>query len=204
MSGFWVTPLVGLLFGCAAFLGIQLSAAICQSIAPFDDGPKPGNPPTPWLIGGAAVVGCILAARGMALPQLALSLVLTVSLVASWYSDVRAGIISDYFTLIPLGIFIMLAVVEHEYGSLIASAAVAVPFAAAAIFSRGRGMGWGDVKLVALGGATLGVQVAIIAFGAASLIAVFAATIRKRRQEPIAFAPYLAGAIAFALAFNLT
>jgi prepilin signal peptidase PulO-like enzyme (type II secretory pathway) len=204
VSGWWVTPLIGLLFGCAAYLGVQLSAAVCESIAPFEDGPKPGNPPTTLLVGGAVAIGLLLAARGIPLVQLALAAILTVSLVASWYSDVRAGIISDYFTLVPLGVFVLLAVVARDYGSLISSVAVAIPFAIAALVSRGRGMGWGDVKLIALGGAALGIQIAIVAFAGACLIAVVAAFVGKRRSEPIAFAPYLAGAMALALPFTFS
>jgi len=204
VSGWWVTPLIGLLFGCAAYLGVQLSAAVCDSIEPFEDGPKPGNPPIPLLLGGAVAIGLLLAARGIPLVQLALAAILTVSLVASWYSDVRAGIISDYFTLVPLGVFVLLAVVARDYGSLISSAAVAIPFAIAALISRGRGMGWGDVKLIALGGAALGIQIAIVAFAGACLIAVVAAIVGKRRSEPIAFAPYLAGAMAIMLPFTFS
>jgi hypothetical protein len=43
----------------------------------------------------------------------------------------------------------------------------------------------------------------MLAFAGACLVAVFVAAIRKRRTEPIAFAPYLAGAIAAAIAFPL-
>jgi len=189
MNGWWETTLVGLLFGCAAFLGIQLSADICRSIEPFEDGPEPGTPPTPWLLGGAAAIGLVLGARGIPFVGLVLAAILTVSLVASWYGDVRTGVISDYFTLVPLGVFVMVALVEHDYGGLISSAAVSVPFAVTAVASRGRGMGWGDVKLIALGGVALGIQTAVLALAAACLIAVFASLLRKRRHEPIAFAP---------------
>ena len=203
MSGWWLAPFVGILYGCAAFLGIQLSAAICHNVRPFEDGPKPGNPPTPWLIGGAAAIGFVLALRGMPLPQLGLAGVLTVSLVASWYSDVRVGIVSDYFTLVPLGALALGSLIKGDYGILIAAGAVTIPFAAAALFSRGRGMGWGDVKLVALGGAVLGIHAAVLALTAACLIAVAVAALLKRRSEPIPFAPYLAGAIAVALTFDV-
>jgi prepilin signal peptidase PulO-like enzyme (type II secretory pathway) len=203
MSGWWVPPLVGILYGCSAFLGIQLSASICRNVTPFEDGPKPGKPPTPWLIGGAAAIGFTLALRGMPLPQVGLAGVLTVSLVASWYSDVRVGIVSDYFTLVPLGALALGSLIKGDYGILIAAGAVTIPFAAAALFSRGRGMGWGDVKLVALGGAVLGIHAAVLAFAAACLIAVAVAALLKRRSEPIPFAPYLAGAIAVALTFDV-
>jgi len=203
MNGWWVPPLVAILYGCAAFLGIQLSAAICRNVTPFEDGPKPGKPPTPWLIGGAAAIGFTLALRGMPLPQVGLAGVLTVSLVASWYSDVRVGIVSDYFTLVPLGALALGSLIKGDYGILIAAGAVTIPFAAAALFSRGRGMGWGDVKLVALGGAVLGIHAAVLALTAACLIAVAVAALLKRRSEPIPFAPYLAGAIAVALTFDV-
>jgi len=203
MSAWWIAPLVGVLYACAAFLGVQISAAVCRNVQPFEDGPKGGQPPTAWLIGGAAFIGFTLALRGMAPPQLGLAGILTVSLVASWYSDVRVGIVSDYFTLFPLGALVLGSVILHDYGILISAIVVTVPFAVAALFSRGRGMGWGDVKLVALGGAVLGMQAAILAFAAACLIAVAVATIRRRRNEPIPFAPYLAGAIAFALTFSI-
>ncbi len=195
-------PLVGALYGCAAFLAVQLSASICAGIVPFEDGPKPGKPPTAWLIGGAIVAGAIMTMRGADLPQLGLAALLIVSLIASWYSDVLVGIVPDYFTLVPLGALLLLAVVGHEWSTFIAMTAITVPFAVAAYLSKGRGMGWGDVKLVALGGAALGLQTAVIAFAGACLLAVIIAVLRKRRHEPIALAPYLAAAIGVALTFN--
>jgi leader peptidase (prepilin peptidase)/N-methyltransferase len=80
---------------------------------------------------------------------------------------------------------------------------VFVPFAVAALASRGLGMGWGDVKLVALGGAVLGWEAAILAFGCACALAVIVALARKRRHEPLAFAPYLVAAIALPLTAGL-
>jgi leader peptidase (prepilin peptidase)/N-methyltransferase len=202
MTPNWMIPLIGTLFACAAFLGIQASAALCAKIEPFEDGPKPGHPPTPWLIGGAALIGAALAAQSATLPQLGLAAMVTTALVACWYSDVRVGIVPDYFTLLPLGVLGVVAFVVHDPIALLSTLAVTVPFALAALFSRGRGMGWGDVKLVALGGAALGLHTAIVAFTAASLIAVSVAYLRKRPREPLPFAPYLAGAVAVALAFN--
>jgi len=63
-------------------------------------------------------------------------------------------------------------------------------------------MGWGDVKLAALGGAVLGVQTAILAAAGACLIATFVNVLQKRdKAQPIAFAPYLSSAIALGLLF---
>ena len=60
-------------------------------------------------------------------------------------------------------------------------------------------MGWGDVKLAALGGVALGWQPMIPFFAIACLVAAAIALFRRRKNEPIAFAPYLAGAIGVAL-----
>jgi prepilin signal peptidase PulO-like enzyme (type II secretory pathway) len=60
-------------------------------------------------------------------------------------------------------------------------------------------MGWGDVKLAALGGIALGLQPIIPFLASACLVAAAVAFFRRRKHEPIAFAPYLAGAIGVAL-----
>jgi prepilin signal peptidase PulO-like enzyme (type II secretory pathway) len=200
--GDWLYALfIALLFGCAAYLATVLSTYVCESIEPFEDGPTPGKPPTLWLILGAAVVGATLALRGDQAPQLVITGLLIAALVASWHADVLTGIVPDYFTLVPLGVFLLLALIAHDWGRIFASVIVAVPFAAAALMSKGRGMGWGDVKLAALGGVALGWALSVPAFIGACVVAAGVALVRRRRHEPIAFAPYLAGAIGVALAF---
>ncbi len=201
MTAWWVVLVVAILYGCAAFLGVQFSASLCEKIVPFDDGPRPGKPPSAALIAGAALIGGTLASRGLPVPVLGIFLVLVVSLVACWYSDVRCGIVPDYFTLAPLVFVLGISLVQRNVSPVFAALVVFVPFAVAALLSKGRGMGWGDVKLVALGAAVLGLQTSVLAFAAACLMAVVIATLRRRRSEPIAFVPYLAGAIAVALAF---
>jgi len=91
----------------------------------------------------------------------------------------------------------------HNTVAIVGAVVMFLPFALFALLSKGRGMGWGDVKLAALGGAVLGPPAAMLAFAGACLIAVFIAALRKRRSEPIAFAPYLCGAIAASLALPL-
>lgn len=204
MHAWWMAPLVGLLYGCAAYLGLQCSASICEKIVPFDDGPRPGKPPTIALIGGAAIVGGLLAARGLPLLALAVFAVLVVSLVACWYSDVRCGIVPDSFTLVPLVLVLGVALLERNVSPIVSAVIVFLPFAGAALLSKGRGMGWGDVKLVALGAAVLGLQISVVAFSGACLVAVALAMVRRRRHEPIAFVPYLAGSIAVALTFPVS
>ena len=50
MSPLWLVPVSAVVYACAAFLGIQFSAAICKGFTPFHDGPKPGKPPVALLI----------------------------------------------------------------------------------------------------------------------------------------------------------
>jgi prepilin signal peptidase PulO-like enzyme (type II secretory pathway) len=196
----WLLAVIGMVFACGTYLTIQFAAFLCKDIVPFEDGPRAGKPPVLALVAGSFAVGMLLGMRTSNIPLLAIELVLVVSLAAAWYSDVRCGIVPDYFTLIPLGIVLGVAVLTHQYGPLVSAAVVFLPFGAAAFLSKGRGMGWGDVKLAMLGAAVLPLEAAILAFAAACFVAVVVAVVRNRRSEPIAFAPYLACAIALGMA----
>jgi prepilin signal peptidase PulO-like enzyme (type II secretory pathway) len=211
----WVPFVTALVYGCAAFLAIRFASYLCDGIVPFEDGPKPGRPPEIALVLGAMLMGALLAFHGFVLPLLGLvvpewqilemliGLVLATALVACTYTDIRSGIVPDLFTLVPLGLIVLLFVLLQVYWSPISAVLIATPFVVAAILSKGRGMGWGDVKLIALGGAVLGLQTAVFAAAAACLSAVLVAYARRKRTEPIAFAPYLAGAIALATTFKI-
>jgi prepilin signal peptidase PulO-like enzyme (type II secretory pathway) len=203
MSPIWLVATSAVVYASAAFLGVQFSAAICRDFTPFDDGPRPGRPPVPLMIACSGLLGGWLAWRGAAIPTLLIIGIVCVALVASSYSDVRCGIVPDYFTVVPLIIVYAIALVTHQWPIILSSLIVSAPFAVAALISKGLGMGWGDVKLVALGGAVLGLPVAMVAFACACVVAVTVTLIRKRKGEPIAFAPYLAGAIGAALSFNV-
>lgn len=190
------------LCGSCAYLGTLLAAPLCASIVPFDDGPLPGVPSVPLLVGCAAILGGVIALHGIGTPQLGLIAVLCVCLSAVWYTDIRCGIVPDVFTIGPLVAVLAVALYLREWPILLSSLVVFVPFAGAALLSRGRGMGWGDAKLVALGGAILGAETAVLSFGIACAIAVVVAYVRKRRDQPIAFAPYLIAAIAVSTAIG--
>ncbi|HVA27480.1 MAG TPA: A24 family peptidase [Candidatus Baltobacteraceae bacterium] len=185
-----------------AFLGVLLASQICEATTAFEDGPSSGSTSIPLLLGCVALLGAVVSMRGLSVPQLGVVAVLSLCLSAIWYSDVRRGIVPDVFTLVPLVAILGAAAYFQQWSMLLSSAVVFVPFAGAALFSKGRGMGWGDVKLVALGGALLGAESAVLAFGIACAAAVIVAFVRNRRHEPIAFAPYLVGAIALAIALH--
>ena len=187
------------LFGAAGYAGAFAARRICDTTAPLPDGPPSGRPSVVILVALAGGAGLIEGLRGAGLPELLLAALLCCALVGIWYSDVRSGIVPDVFTLVPLTLVLVGASLSHHWGVLASAGIVFVPFAVAAFASRGLGMGWGDVKLVALGGAVLGWEAAVLAFGCACALAVIVALARKRRHEPLAFAPYLVAAIALPL-----
>ena len=193
-----------MLFGGAGYAGALAARSICDVTKPLPDGPPPGRPSVIMLVICACGAGLVEGLRGAGLTESALAALLCCSLVGIWYSDVRCGIVPDVFTLVPLALVLVVAAASHQWGALASSGIVFVPFALAAFASRGLGMGWGDVKLVALGGAVLGLEAAVLAFGCACALAVIVALAHRRRHEPLAFAPYLVAAIALPLTAGLT
>jgi prepilin signal peptidase PulO-like enzyme (type II secretory pathway) len=198
-----VAAVVGvLIFGAAAVLGVLSAELICSRIEPFADGPRPSSPRVPVIIGMLAVAGGFVALHGFAASVISIGAVAAFALAGCWYCDLARGIVPDFFTLFPLGCLCLFAASQSEWRVLISAAVPFVPFAIAAIVSRGRGMGWGDAKLVALGGAVLGAQAALLAFAISCFAAGVVSRLSGRRGTPIAFAPYLVAAVAVALAIG--
>ncbi|HEV3090262.1 MAG TPA: prepilin peptidase [Candidatus Cybelea sp.] len=199
-----VVVLAAFFFGCIAFIATQSSTSICSGIVPAEDGPRPSKPPYPFLVGGAAAIGGILAWQGTQPLQLGIAAVVIFALVASWTSDALCGFLPDVFTLGPLGVLVLFALAQRDWGLIVSALIVFVPFAAAAFFSRGLGMGWGDAKLVAITGAVLGAPLGAMALAVACAVAVVAHRFSSARSQPIAFAPYIAALTAVALPLGLT
>jgi prepilin signal peptidase PulO-like enzyme (type II secretory pathway) len=191
-----------LIFGAAALLAVFCADLICARIEPFADGPAPSSPRPVVIVLLMAGVGAFVALHGFAASVLAVGAVAAFALTGCWYCDLARGIVPDFFTLFPLAALGLFAATQGEWRVLLSAAVPFVPFALAAIFSRGRGMGWGDAKLVALGGAVLGAQSALVAFAVACLAAGLISRALGRRGTPIAFAPYLVVTAALALAFG--
>lgn len=185
------------LFAAAAYIGIVLANAL--KLRRFDDGPDAGTPPIPWILGGAAVVGAVVVSHAVSPAQILILALVCLSLAAIWCTDIRYGIVPDQFTLIPLAVIFAYAGWHREWAYFTGAAVPFVPFAAAAALSGGRGMGWGDVKIAALGGAVLGAQNALLAFAFGCIVAAIINFAQGRRGVPIAFAPYLACAIALGI-----
>jgi prepilin signal peptidase PulO-like enzyme (type II secretory pathway) len=192
-----------LLFACAAIAGIVAAAAICARVQGYEDGPKSGVPPVVALVAGAALICGIAGAHGGAGGRLGLVAIVTGAFVAAWYCDVVRGVVPDVFTLGPLALIAVLAFTWHDPRMIVSSFIVTVPFSIAAYLSRGRGMGWGDVKLAAVAGALLGASNALLALALAAFAAAVNAKFRRDSAlQPLAFAPYLIGATALFTAFN--
>lgn len=190
-----------LFFGLVGYVGVLLAGTI--KAQPYNDGPTPGEPPVLWIIAGCTVIGGIFAWQDATFQQIAISAIVVCALAAIWCTDVRYGIVPDAFTLAPLALIFMLAFLQQQPGPFLRAAVPFAPFAITAAISKGRGLGWGDVKLAALGGAVLRAEVALLVFAAGCLVAVAHAYLRGRRSEPIAFAPYLVCAIGSGIPFGV-
>jgi prepilin signal peptidase PulO-like enzyme (type II secretory pathway) len=191
--------LAAVFFGCIAFIATQLSRALCAGVTPADDGPVPGKPPYAILVAAAVVIGGSLVALGATPVQIGVAAIVVFALVACWCSDTLCGLVPDVFTLAPLAVLLLFAVAQREWELVASAGIVFAPFAVAALFSRGYGMGWGDVKLVALAGAALGAPLAVFALAIACVAAVVGHKLARAARGPIAFAPYIAAATGIAL-----
>lgn len=191
-------PILGaVFFGLASYVGILLGSTV--SAVPFDDGPQPAEPPSAWIVAGAALVGFFSLAESPNAKHVVIDAIVVCALAAIWCTDVRFGLVPDVFTIVPLVIVVGVGLMNGEPWPLVSAFIAFVPFACLAIVSKGVGMGWGDVKLAALGGAVLGGETALLAFAVGAVVAVLVAYRRGRQRQVIAFAPYLAAAIAVAL-----
>jgi leader peptidase (prepilin peptidase)/N-methyltransferase len=182
-------------FAAFAYGGILAARTYFGGGEPLADGPRPGEPPVLVLVAVAAVLGAICGYRGVPAQALAIIAGSIAVMTAIWYTDVKRGLVPDALTVIPLVGLIIAGFLTGRWYVLLAALVPAVPFAIMAWRTKGLGMGWGDVKLAALGGALLGMQTAMLAFAAASLSSIVIARIRRRDNEPVAFGPYLASAI---------
>jgi prepilin signal peptidase PulO-like enzyme (type II secretory pathway) len=187
--------LAAVLFGAAGWGGTLVAELLCAGRAPFEDGPAPvAFARWPFALAGAGI-GLALAAQGASPARLALLVFVLLALAGCCAADLSCGLLPDPLTLVPLAVVAGAGAVTHDWAPLISAALVGIPFALAAAFSRGRGMGWGDVKLTALGGALLGAREAAFAFMLAALAAAVIARRTTGARRPIAFGPYLAAAI---------
>jgi prepilin signal peptidase PulO-like enzyme (type II secretory pathway) len=187
--------LAAVLFGAAGWSGTLVAERLCAGRVPFDDGPASvAFARWPFALAGAGI-GFALAAQGEPAARLGLLVFVMLALAGCCAADLACGLLPDPLTLVPLAVVAGAGVAAHDWAPLLSAAVVFVPFALAAAVSRGRGMGWGDAKLAALGGALLGAREAAFAFMLAAVVAAIIARRTTGARRPIAFGPYLAAAI---------
>ncbi len=128
-----------------------------------------------------------------------LSLVIGIScLVLAAIHDARTGFIPDRLSIGACFVIVCLAGVGGTLPqTLLAAVGTAAPMLLLYALTRGRGLGFGDVKLAALIGAVLGLSLGYIALGLAFVVGAAICIIglwlrRMHRGQEIAFAPYLA------------
>jgi prepilin signal peptidase PulO-like enzyme (type II secretory pathway) len=192
------------LFAAAGWLGALLSEALYGTLTPEADGPAAIEVPV-WAFAAApAVIGFFVGFQGDQPLHIAIFLIAVLSLTACAATDFRAGMIPDLFSVGPLLVVLALAAVQHDWAPPVGALFAFVPFALLALFSRGRGMGWGDVKLATLGGALVGMTGITLAVALASVAAFIVGRTGGRARQAIAFGPYLAASIGAALAVGST
>jgi len=153
-----------------------------------------------------AIVSVIVASHFGYTPQTFFALVLTWSLIALTFIDIDHYLLPDSITLplLWLGLFLSLFnIFTDAHASIIgAIAGYAVLWTVYQLFKLAtgkEGMGYGDFKLLALFGAWLGWQYLPVIILLSSLVGAIIgitmiAIVKRDRNKPIPFGPYLAAA----------
>jgi prepilin signal peptidase PulO-like enzyme (type II secretory pathway) len=200
LLGIFVTAIA---FAAFAYAGILAATTYWAAVPPLEGSPEPQQPPIFILVGAAAAIGAACALHGAPGTTLAIIAAMVGVLTAIWCVDVTRGIVPDALTLVPLAGLLIAGLLTGRWYIVLAAVVPAIPFAVMAWRTKGLGLGWGDVKLAALGGAVLGMQTAILAFALAAIAAILVARIQRRTSEPLAFGPYLVAAIAVPLTMTV-
>ena len=182
-------------YAAAAWLGTLISDWLYSGQTPFPDGPATVTVPAWAFPAAGALLGAAVALHGASMTELAIVGLVTIALVAGTATDLKCGVVPDIFTLLPLAGLVLWFGFHGDYGPLFSALVVGLPFAVVAALTRGHGLGWGDVKLAALGGALLGARGAALAFAIGCVAAFVISRFLTPRGKPVAFAPYLVGGI---------
>jgi len=137
--------------------------------------------------------------RGDSFLSTAYCLLIAYALLAIFVSDLRYGTIPDKIVYPTIGLAIFYSIINHQLSIinyLFSGLGAAGLFLALVALTRGKGMGMGDVKLVALMGLVLGwpkILVALyLAFLTGAIVGVILILLGKKRfGEHIPFGPFL-------------
>ncbi|OGH17032.1 MAG: hypothetical protein A3C30_02155 [Candidatus Levybacteria bacterium RIFCSPHIGHO2_02_FULL_40_18] len=157
------------------------------------------------VTGGMIASGLFLYAyfTGLNIIELILLLAVFFSLVGIFFADFSYGIIPDEFvaTIILSSLFLLISYPQNLFQNLIVNIITGFLvfsfFLVIFLLTRGRGMGFGDVKLSFAIGLFLGFPKTIVALYVAFLTGMFISIIlvllgkKKLRGDSIAFGPFL-------------
>ncbi|GAC1419562.1 MAG: hypothetical protein NVSMB5_11520 [Candidatus Velthaea sp.] len=183
-----------------AWIGTICARALCRDIVPHEDGPAPVEVRSRDFLLAGAVFGAIAGAHAWSPAHLAGAMLVATALATGAACDLRCGMLPDICTLGLVIPVLGFGAARHDWTPAFSAGIIAIPFAGVAALTRGRGMGWGDVKLAAAGAAVLGTGVALAAYVCAASVAYLIARRGGAPQRSIPFGPYLAGSIAVGLA----
>ena len=123
-------------FAALGAIATLVGASIVAKLEPLPDGPAPGRPADLVLIVLAGLVGVAAAVAGHdSAAQLFVAAVTVYAVVGAIYCDVARGIVPDFFTLLPLGLLVLLALAQGHPALLLAALLPAIPFAIARLSS---------------------------------------------------------------------
>ncbi len=197
----WVLGLVFVGFACLGYLATQGADFATRRMRGMRERPVKREPHLAVPIAlalGTGAIGLTYFMRGTSPFDLALLLLVCLTLCAACYCDLRVG----YVPAALVGpIFALVVVVDlfTARTSLGVAALIVAPFAIAAFTTKGRSIGWSDVWVVALGALVLDVSLGLLAFAIACFVSVGVAFATGRRSQAVAFAPYLTATIGLAL-----
>ncbi|MDQ2908067.1 MAG: prepilin peptidase [Candidatus Eremiobacteraeota bacterium] len=205
---FWVLALCWIVFAGQAYLIVRFSERFMRPRhnampnAPAGDA-APYAPTDDRVLGGLAAatgfVGVWHFAHGAPLLGLVLLAAVCTTLDFACCSDLRTRRVPAMLTIPAMLVIGAVDIAGGNWPAVLAGLAIMLPFALAALKSKGRSAGFGDVALVGLGGFALGLELGILAIAAACFTAAGVGLARKRRGDTLPFAPYLALAVQAAL-----
>jgi hypothetical protein len=198
----WIATVTFVAFGCAAFLTTQAAAWAATSWPRMRALPiraTPSRAVTAALALGTGCVGSSYLLRGATLYELIVITVICLTLDFACCCEIYFGRIPFAVTLPALALLFASAFFSRHWMAFVSCAILTVPFAVAAFSAKGAGRCWSEVQCVMLGAIVLNFTLGILTLALACFVAVGIALARRKLNEPIVFAPYIAFSIELAL-----
>jgi hypothetical protein len=192
-----------LVYGCATYLSLELVNWLFAQVGrPMKADLKLQSAARSLLPFSSGFIGAMLAAYYAEGSTFLIVGLVCVSLAMATWSELGFGLVPDFVLIVPLIVLLVIAFVERTYGPVEAAFMLALPFAVLTVISKRKQIVRSDIELAAVGGAVLGVKLAVVAFTVA-LLAAFAVNFRERKTEHVALTPYVSSCIAIALMARL-